>query len=112
MDGEHLLLALGPTRRPCPDRLFTDVGADLDRLRGELEADLARRPGLTGPGTAPARWSSPGACSRLLDTAEAEAGRLNDEYVSVEHLLVALLDESAGTGRSAGGSGTDERQVP
>ena len=35
--------------------------------------------------------------SRLLDAAEAEAGRLHDEYVSVEHLLVALLDESAGT---------------
>ena len=33
--------------------------------------------------------------SRLLEGAEREAGRLKDEYVSVEHLLMAMIDEGA-----------------
>ena len=57
VDGEHLLLALLDQPDGLAPRLLADVGADLDRLRGELETDLARRPKLTGPGTAPARWS-------------------------------------------------------
>ena len=35
--------------------------------------------------------------SRLLDAAEREAKRLKDEYVSVEHLVIALLDEGSAT---------------
>jgi ATP-dependent Clp protease ATP-binding subunit ClpB len=35
--------------------------------------------------------------SRLLDAAEAEAVRLKDEYVSVEHLLLALIEEGSAT---------------
>ena len=97
VDGEHLLLALLDQPDGLAPRLLADVGADLDRLRGELETDLARRPKLTGPGTAPGQVVVTRRLSRLLDAAEAEAGRLHDEYVSVEHLLVALLDESAGT---------------
>jgi ATP-dependent Clp protease ATP-binding subunit ClpB len=97
VDGEHLLLALLDQPEGLAPRLLADAGADLDRLRGELETELARRPKLTGPGTAPGQMVVTLRLSRLLDAADAEAGRLHDEYVSVEHLLVALLDESAGT---------------
>lgn len=40
--------------------------------------------------------------SRLLDAAEREAGRLKDEYVSVEHLVLGLIDEgsSSASGRA------------
>ena len=50
---------------------------------------------MTGPGAAPGQVSSPSGWRRLLDAAEREAKRLKDEYVSVEHLVIALADEGS-----------------
>ena len=44
VDGEHLLLALLDQRDGIATRLLADAGADPDRLRTALEAELARRP--------------------------------------------------------------------
>ncbi len=97
VDGEHLLLALLDRPDGLVPRLLTQAGADADRLRAEIEADLSRRPKVTGPGAAPGQVFVTQRLSRLLDTAEREAHRLKDEYVSVEHLLVALLEEGSET---------------
>ena len=95
VDGEHLLLALLDQPDGLVPRLLTQAGADADRLRAEIEADLGRRPKVTGPGAAPGQVFVTQRLSRLLDTAEREAHRLKDEYVSVEHLLIALLEEGS-----------------
>ena len=102
VDGEHLLLALldqpegsrpGCSARPAPTRTG---------CAPTLEAELGRRPRVSGPGAAPGQVYVTQRLGRLLDAAEREANRLKDEYVSVEHLLLALLDEGAGTrGRAA-----------
>ena len=97
VDGEHLLLALLDQPDGLVPRLLTQAGADADRLRAEIEADLSRRPKVTGPGAAPGQVFVTQRLSRLLDTAEREAHRLKDEYVSVEHLLIALLEEGSET---------------
>ena len=97
VDGEHLLLALLDQPEGLVPRLLTQAGADADRLRAEIEADLSRRPKVTGPGAAPGQVFVTQRLSRLLDTAEREAHRLKDEYVSVEHLLIALLEEGSET---------------
>ena len=55
-------------------------------------------PGSAGPGVAPGQITVTQQLSRLLDDAEQEAGRLKDEYVSVEHLVLALLAEGPATG--------------
>ncbi len=101
VDGEHLLLALLDQAGGIAPRLLAQAGADTDRLRAGLEAELARRPKVSGPGVTPGQVSVTQRLSRLLDVAEREARRLKDDYVSVEHLLVALLDEgqSAASGR-------------
>ncbi|GAA1008277.1 chaperone protein ClpB [Acrocarpospora pleiomorpha] len=91
VDAEHLLLAL--LDQELGERLLTQAGADVPRLRTDLEAKLARRPRVSGPGAAPGQVFVSQRLSRLFDTAEQEAKRLKDEYVSVEHLLIALLDE-------------------
>ena len=97
VDGEHLLLALLDQPDGLVPRLLAQAGADPERAaRAELEAELARRPRVTGPGAAPGQVFVTQRLSRLLDAAEREAKRLKDEYVSVEHLLLALLDEGAG----------------
>src|SRR5262249_47220218 len=97
VDGEHLLLALvGQTDGIVP-RLLTLAGADPDQLYKELDAELARRPRVTGPGVSPGQVAVTQRLGRVLDAAEQEARRLTDEYVSVEHLLLALLSEGPST---------------
>jgi len=100
VDGEHLLLALVDQPDGIVPRLLTQAGADVDRLRPALEAELSRRPRVTGPGVSPGQISVTQRLGRLLDDAEQEAQRLKDDYVSVEHLVLALLDE--GQGAAAG----------
>jgi ATP-dependent Clp protease ATP-binding subunit ClpB len=100
LDGEHLLLALADQADGIVPRLLSQAGADPDRLRAALEAELARRPRVSGPGASPGQVNVTQRLARLLDGADEEAGRLKDEYVSVEHLVLALLSE--GTGSAAG----------
>ncbi len=97
VDGEHLLLALLDQPDGLTPRLLSQAGADPDRLRADLEGELGRRPRVTGPGAAPGQVYVTQRLSRLFDTAEREAQRLKDEYVSVEHLVIALLEEGSAT---------------
>jgi ATP-dependent Clp protease ATP-binding subunit ClpB len=96
-DGEHLLLALLDQPEGIAPRLLSQAGADPGRLRKEIEAELSRRPRVTGPGVQPGQVSITQRLARLLGTAQQEADRLKDEYVSVEHLILALLAEGPAT---------------
>jgi ATP-dependent Clp protease ATP-binding subunit ClpB len=100
VDGEHLLLALLDQPDGLVPRLLSAAGTDPDKLRTQLEDDLSRRPRVSGPGAPPGQVFVTQRLARLLDSAEREAKRLKDEYVSVEHLVIALLDE--GSGAAAG----------
>ncbi|MHB8713894.1 MAG: ATP-dependent chaperone ClpB, partial [Trichloromonadaceae bacterium] len=62
--------------------------------------ELERRPSVSGPGTEPGKIYVTQRLNRLLLKAEEEAKRLRDDYVSVEHLLLALIEE--GTATAAG----------
>ncbi|HEV8652773.1 MAG TPA: ATP-dependent chaperone ClpB [Actinomycetes bacterium] len=97
VDGEHLLLALLDQPEGLATRLLIAAGADPDALRTGIEAELGRRPRVTGPGAAPGQVMVTQRLARLFDAAEREAGRLKDEYVSVEHLVLALIDEGSAT---------------
>jgi ATP-dependent Clp protease ATP-binding subunit ClpB len=97
VDGEHLLLALLDQAEGIVPRLLLQAGADPDRLRKAIEVELQRRPRVSGPGVAPGEVSVTQRLSRLLVRAKEEADRLKDEYVSVEHLVIALLEEGPAT---------------
>ncbi|HTX84630.1 MAG TPA: ATP-dependent chaperone ClpB [Streptosporangiaceae bacterium] len=97
VDGEHLLLSLIDQSEGIVPRLLTLAGADPDQLHKELDAELARRPHVSGPGVSPGQVNVTQRLARLLDVSEQEAQRLKDEYVSVEHLLLALLAEGPST---------------
>ncbi|WP_425570762.1 ATP-dependent chaperone ClpB [Nonomuraea rosea] len=107
VDGEHLLLALLDQPEGLATRLLEQAGADPQRLHAELEDELSRRPKVSGPGAAPGQVFLTQRLSRLLDAADREARRLKDEYVSVEHLLLALIEEGSTTasGRLMHGQG-------
>ena len=97
VDAEHLLLALLDQSEGIVPALLSQAGADPDKLRAALESELSRRPRVTGPGANPGQISITQRLARLLDSAEQEAGRLKDEYVSVEHLVLAMLAEGQAT---------------
>lgn len=78
---EHLLLAL--LDQDLPKALVPDP----DGLRAETEAKLAAKPRLEGAQQQPGLSA---ALSKVLDRAADEAKRLEDDYVSTEHLLLAL----------------------
>ncbi|HEY7470599.1 MAG TPA: ATP-dependent chaperone ClpB [Acidimicrobiia bacterium] len=96
VDGEHLLLALLSQPDGLVPRLIAQAGGDPASLTAELEAELAKHPTVTGPGVSPGEIRITQRLSRLLETADQEAKRLKDEYVSVEHLLIAFLGEGEG----------------
>jgi ATP-dependent Clp protease ATP-binding subunit ClpB len=96
VDVDHLLLALLDQPEGLVPRLIERAGADTDALRSGLERALEGRPSVSGSG-ASGDVRVTRALGLLLDAAESEAGRLKDEYVSVEHLLLAIADTGAST---------------
>ncbi len=89
VDGEHLMLALlGQTDSLIPD-LLEKIGVPGPKLNPDLERELARRHKIQGAGDTFLSASM----KKVLDAAQSEAGRLKDDYVSTEHLLLGLIDE-------------------
>lgn len=97
VDGEHLLWALLSQQDGLVPSLLSRMGIDPVALSRSAEAELDRRPRVSGPGAEPGKIYVSQRFSRLLVAAEAEAKRLKDEYVSVEHLLIALVLEGNST---------------
>ncbi|GFE61183.1 ATP-dependent chaperone ClpB [Geobacter sp. AOG2] len=93
VDGEHLLWALLEQQDGLVPRLLTRMDIRPEMIRNEVEAELDRRPHVSGPGAEPGKIYVSQRLSRLLVAGEHEAKRLKDEYVSVEHLFMALLGE-------------------
>jgi ATP-dependent Clp protease ATP-binding subunit ClpB len=98
VDAEHVLLALLEDPDGLIPRLLTRLDVDAGSLRAALESHLEGRPRTTGPGAAPGQVYVSRALNQVLDAAEQEAQRLKDEYVSVEHLLLAMIATGPQTG--------------
>jgi ATP-dependent Clp protease ATP-binding subunit ClpB len=95
VDVEHLLLALVEQPEGILIPLLQKVGASPKKIAASLREELGKLPKVYGPTQS---YISP----RLNDVfkrAQEEAGRLKDEYISVEHLLLGILDESSGVAR-------------
>jgi ATP-dependent Clp protease ATP-binding subunit ClpB len=95
VDGEHLLMALIDQPEGLVPRLLLQAGTDTGALRADLERELNRRPRVSGPGATPGQVSVTRHLAAVLDTAEREAKRLKDDYVSVEHLVLALTEDGS-----------------
>src|SRR5262245_29468292 len=93
IEPEHLLVALIEQREGIIPELLRKIGADPAAIDREARALLTQVPQAYG-------GSTPGLSPRLklvTDLAQAEADRLKDEFVSTEHLFIAVASE---TGRS------------
>jgi ATP-dependent chaperone ClpB len=96
MDVEHLLLALLEQRDGLIPRIIERMDVSLEDIRGEVEKALSSLPKVSGAG---GQIYITQRVSSLLESAEKEAKRVKDEYVSVEHLLVVMADDAGACGR-------------
>jgi len=97
VDGEHLFLALLEQPEGLVPRLFSKMDIPVEQLKAEVEAELQKRPSVSGPGTEAGKIYVTQRLNRLLMKAEEEAKRLKDDYVSVEHLILPLIEEGSST---------------
>src|SRR5205809_3807026 len=97
VDGEHLLLALLEQQDGLLPRLLARMEVPLASLKSALEQALERRPRVSGPGVEAGKIYVTQRLQKLFVQAEDEAKRLKDEYVSVEHITLALIDEGTST---------------
>ena len=87
LDSEHILSALLEPDDGIPAETLRRLGVDLPGFRGELAAILARRARIAG-----GSMSMDPRARRVIESAEAEARRLGDDYVSTEHLLLGVAE--------------------
>ncbi len=94
IDVEHLLSALISQKEGIVLPILQKMGANVELIVSQLEGELDRIPRVTGRGAGQIYLSS--RVNDILNTAWKEAERLTDEYVSTEHLLLAIADEKQG----------------
>jgi ATP-dependent Clp protease ATP-binding subunit ClpB len=93
IDPEHLLLSLLQQADGVVPQIVQKLGGSPQTLQQRLESDLSARPKVYGS-TAQVGLSR--VLQEVLQVAEREAGQMRDDYVSTEHLLVALTEPQAG----------------
>jgi ATP-dependent Clp protease ATP-binding subunit ClpB len=100
MDVEHLMAALLDQEGGLTAPILEKAGAPADALRPRIEQELDRVAKVSGPaGAPPDQVYVTGRLNRVLTQAEDEAKKLKDEYVSVEHALLAIADDKGPAGR-------------
>ena len=97
VDGEHLLLALLDQSDGLLPRLLQRMDVPVEQFTRAVEEEVERRPRVGGPGTEAGKVYVTQRLNQVLVKAEDEAKRLKDEYVSVEHIVLAFIDEGKTT---------------
>src|SRR5690242_15564874 len=111
LDVEHIFLALLQQRNSLPAQIITRLGGDAQAMTRRLESSLNTMQSFTS-----SRGSTTGyitlRANRVLQGAAEEADRLNDEYISTEHILLAIASERGGaTGRILMESDIDQEKI-
>jgi ATP-dependent Clp protease ATP-binding subunit ClpB len=113
VDGEHLLAALLDRPDGLVRGLLERLGIAVEPLRAALDRELKRRPQVAVRGAEPGNFYVSARLQGVLVRAGDEAARLKDEYVSVEHLLLALVEEgtTSAAGRTLAEAGVDRGRL-
>jgi len=96
IEPEHLIRAILEQREGVIPPLLGKIGADQNQLISSFESALENLPKVSGTGYGQA-YLSPRA-KAVLDKAFSEAEQVKDEFVSLEHILLAVTDETGGEG--------------
>ena len=94
IDVEHVLAALLAQPEGITGETFKIMGVDPKSIEDEIKKSLGKLPKVEGSGTGQA-YMTP-RLNKVFDNALVEAARLKDEYVSAEHVLIAIAEEKEG----------------
>ncbi|HZZ81039.1 MAG TPA: ATP-dependent chaperone ClpB [Gemmataceae bacterium] len=96
IDVEHVLLALLDQERGLASSILAKAEVAVDAVKIALQRELEKLPRVTGGNDNIGITSR---LNRVLGAAEDEAKKMKDDYVSVEHLLLAMLDDGGAAGK-------------
>ena len=99
VDVEHLLAALLEQENGLAPAILIKAGINAEGLHRGLIQEIERLPKVSGPAGGSDQVYVTGRLNRLLTQAEDEARRLKDEFISIEHLLLALTGDGGAAGR-------------
>jgi ATP-dependent Clp protease ATP-binding subunit ClpB len=96
---EHMLAALLDQERGIAPDILAAAGADPKAIQRQVDEAIGRLPRLTGSGAESAQVTLSPELARIMSVAENEAKGLQDDYTSVEHVLLAMAQSSGAVGR-------------
>jgi ATP-dependent Clp protease ATP-binding subunit ClpB len=108
LDTEHLLVSLLRQQDGVVPQLLVKLELDINTFASKLEEELSRQGKVYGSN----QLSLSPRAKEVLDSAQKEAGRLKDEYVSTEHILIAIVEQDRGfSGRMLKGQGLSRDRI-
>jgi ATP-dependent Clp protease ATP-binding subunit ClpC len=112
LDVEHIFLAMLRQRDGLTARAIARLGVDAEMVARRVEHELEKSPKVYGQyGYGNQVYITP-RTQRLVKRAEEEANRLNDQYVGIEHLLIAISGEREGaSSRILNSFGIDQERI-
>ena len=97
VDIEHVLSALLKDSEGLIVQLLKRMNVDVSGMSRAVDEELAKIPRVTGSGTEQGKIYITNRLERLMNRAADRAKTLKDEYISVEHIFLAMLDEGSNT---------------
>ena len=111
IEVEHLLLALLEQQGGLVANILSKAGVTVETLRQNLEKEIAKFPKVTGPSGPVDQVYITARLNKVFVAAEDEAKKLKDEYISVEHLLLAIIDEGGAASRLLNLAGANRKRI-
>jgi len=111
IEVEHLLLALLEQQGGLVPSILTRAGMNVDTLRAAIEREVDRLPKVTGPSGPVDQVYITARLNKVFVAAEDEAKKLKDDYISVEHLLLATIDEGGAASRDLKTAGATRDRI-
>jgi len=94
IEPEHLLAGMLQETEGITNAMLLKLGVSAAGVAGDVRAALEKLPAVSGGGMGDAYLS--GRAKAVLEAAFAEATKMKDEYVSIEHIFLAIADEKTG----------------
>ena len=94
---EHMMIALMANETDLIPRLFNNMNIPLSTIKDRIDQILASLPRVSGPGMTPDKFYISQELSQILVKAEEEMKLMKDEYLSVEHIVMAILSSGTNT---------------
>jgi len=99
IDVEHMLAALVEQEGGLVPSILNKADVNVETLRRRLQQEIERFPKVSGPAASPDQMYITPRLQKVLAQAEEEAKRLHDDYISVEHVLLAASEERGPAGK-------------